>query len=63
HKQPRDPQKAVKIIADIVRGQGCAVGKRWPDVIVLGEDAGNDIRSRCQQVLARLDDTEWEDVA
>ncbi|KIJ30730.1 hypothetical protein M422DRAFT_36444 [Sphaerobolus stellatus SS14] len=62
-KQPGDPQKAVNIIADIVRGEGCAVGKRWPDVIVLGEDAENDIRSRCQQVLARLDDTEWKDVA
>ncbi|KIJ41747.1 hypothetical protein M422DRAFT_255057 [Sphaerobolus stellatus SS14] len=27
-KQPGDPQKAVNIIADIVRGEGCAVGSR-----------------------------------
>ena len=61
-RQPGDPQKAVEIILDIIRGEGCAAGKRWPDVLVLGEDAENDIRARCHQVLARLDDTEWRDV-
>jgi len=60
--QPGDPQKAVDVIADVVRGEGCAVGKRWPDILVLGEDAEKDIRSKCQDVLARLDDAEWQDV-
>ncbi|KAF8521583.1 short-chain oxidoreductase [Hysterangium stoloniferum] len=60
--QPGDPRKAVDVIVDVVRGEGCAVGKRWPDLLVLGEDAEEDIRSKCQQVLARLDDAEWRDI-
>jgi NAD(P)-dependent dehydrogenase (short-subunit alcohol dehydrogenase family) len=60
--QPGDPQKAVDVIADVVSGEGCAAGKRWPNVLVLGEDAENDIRYKCLQVLERLDDTEWRDI-
>ncbi|KAF8584216.1 short-chain oxidoreductase [Ramaria rubella] len=60
--QPGDPQKAVDVIADVVRGEGCATGKSWPDVLVLGEDAQHDIRLKCQQVLQRLDDVEWRDI-
>lgn len=62
-RQPGDPQKAVDVIADVVSGEGCAEGKRWPNILVLGEDAENDIRFKCQQVLERLDDREWQDVA
>jgi len=60
--QPGDPQKAVNVIVDVVRGEGCAVGKKWPNCLVLGEDAENDIRLKCLQVLKRLDDIEWRDV-
>ncbi|KAF8478850.1 short-chain oxidoreductase [Gautieria morchelliformis] len=60
--QPGDPQKAVNVIADVVRGEGCAIGKKWPNVLVLGQDAEHDIRLKCQQVLERLDDAEWREI-
>lgn len=60
--QPGDPHKASNIIADVVRGEGCAIGKNWPNVLYLGEDAEHDIRLKCQQVLDRLDDAEWRDI-
>jgi hypothetical protein len=60
--QPGDPQKAVDVITDVVRGEGCAAGKQWPSVLVLGEDAEKGIRVKCLQVLEHLDDTEWRDI-
>jgi hypothetical protein len=60
--QPGDPHKASNVIADVVRDEGCAIGKKWPNVLYLGQDAEHDIRLKCQQVLERLDDAEWRDV-
>lgn len=61
-KQPGDPRKAGRIIVDIVRGEGCAIGRRWPDTIVLGEDAVKDIKRKCEAMLACVNDVEWRDV-
>lgn len=59
-KQPGDPVKAMKIVVDIVRGEGVAVGREWPLYLILGEDAERDVRNKCAKVLQHLDG--WRDV-
>jgi len=59
-KQPGDPAKAMKIVVDVVRGEGVAVGREWPLYLVLGEDAEQDVRNKCMKVFKHLD--EWQDV-
>ncbi|KAJ8582665.1 hypothetical protein M405DRAFT_749909, partial [Rhizopogon salebrosus TDB-379] len=59
-KQPGDPMKAMKVVVDIVRGEGVAVGREWPLYLVLGEDAERDVRNKCTKILKHLD--EWQDV-
>jgi len=56
-----DPDKAVEVIVDVVRGEGVAKGRPWPGYLVLGEDAEVDLRAKCKKVLEVLD--EWVDVA
>ena len=56
-----DPDKAVEVIVDVVRGEGVAKGRPWPGYLVLGEDAEADVRIKCKKVLDVLD--EWVDVA
>ncbi|KIM38502.1 hypothetical protein M413DRAFT_447730 [Hebeloma cylindrosporum] len=56
-----DPDKAVEVIVDVVRGEGVAKGRPWPGYLVLGEDAEVDVRNKCKKVLDVLD--EWVDVA
>ncbi|KAH7926596.1 NAD(P)-binding protein [Leucogyrophana mollusca] len=58
--QPGDPNKAVEVIVDVVRGEGVAAGRDWPLYLVLGKDAERDIRFKIQKVLKHLDD--WSDV-
>ncbi|KAF8882137.1 hypothetical protein BD779DRAFT_1544162 [Infundibulicybe gibba] len=55
-----DPVKAMEVVADVVRGEGVAQGKSWPEYLVLGADAENDVRVKCDKVLAILN--EWVDV-
>ncbi|KAF8148007.1 hypothetical protein B0H34DRAFT_271973 [Crassisporium funariophilum] len=55
-----DPDKASEVIVDIVRGEGVAKGRAWPQYLVLGEDAEADVRAKCTKVLRVLD--EWVDV-
>ncbi|KAG1894358.1 uncharacterized protein F5891DRAFT_1256097 [Suillus fuscotomentosus] len=59
-RQPGDPMKAMKFVADVVRGEGVAAGRKWPLYLVLGEDAEQDIRNKCMVMLKHLD--EWQDV-
>ncbi|KAG1815602.1 uncharacterized protein BJ212DRAFT_1481373 [Suillus subaureus] len=59
-KQPGDPDKAMEIVVDVVKGEGCAAGREWPLYLVLGKDAEADIRNKCAKVLKHLDD--WNDV-
>ncbi|KAG2369647.1 hypothetical protein BDR07DRAFT_1323020 [Suillus spraguei] len=59
-KQPGDPDKAMEIVVDVVKGEGCARGREWPLYLVLGKDAEVDIRNKCAKVLRHLDD--WNDV-
>ncbi|KAG1823222.1 hypothetical protein EV424DRAFT_1346402 [Suillus variegatus] len=59
-RQPGDPMKAMKFVADVVRGEGVAAGREWPLYLVLGEDAEKDIRNKCMMMLKHLD--EWQDV-
>lgn len=59
-KQPGDPEKAMEIVVDVVKGEGCAAGREWPLYLVLGKDAEADIRNKCAKVLKHLDD--WNDV-
>ena len=56
-----DPDKAMEAVVDVVKGQGVANGKPWPFCLFLGEDAYRNVETRCQKVLAVLD--EWKDVA
>ncbi|KAF8201221.1 hypothetical protein K438DRAFT_1821625 [Mycena galopus ATCC 62051] len=55
-----DPAKAMEAVVDVVRGQGSAQGRPWPGRLVLGEDAENDVRVKCQKVLEKMD--EWAPV-
>ncbi|KAG2095146.1 uncharacterized protein F5147DRAFT_747773 [Suillus discolor] len=58
-RQPGDPIKAMKLVADVVRGEGVAAGREWPLYLVLGEDAEQDVRNKCMMMLKHLD--EWQD--
>ncbi|OTB00268.1 hypothetical protein M426DRAFT_66237 [Hypoxylon sp. CI-4A] len=59
-KQPGDTDKAVKIMVDLVRREGCAEGKDVPLRIPLGPDAHDIIREKCEETLGIL--REWDSV-
>jgi len=56
-----DPDKAMEVVVDVVRGEGVAKGRPWPGYLVLGEDAERDVRDKCNKVLGVLG--EWKDVS
>lgn len=56
-----DPAKAMNLLVDIVKGEGKAKGKEWPNLLVLGKDAYADVRMKCEQTMHALE--AWEDVA
>ncbi|KAI2466859.1 NAD(P)-binding protein [Annulohypoxylon bovei var. microspora] len=58
--QPGDAQKAVKIIADLVRKEGCADGKEVPFRFPLGADCYSTIKEKCEETLQLLQD--WNHV-
>lgn len=51
----------MQVVVDVVRGEGVAKGRPWPGYLILGEDAENDVRTKCSKVLKVLD--EWVDVS
>ena len=59
-REPGDPDKAVEAIVDVVRGEGVAKGRPWPDYLFLGDDAEAAVRAKCSKFLKVLD--EWSDV-
>ncbi|KAI1102879.1 NAD(P)-binding protein [Jackrogersella minutella] len=54
--QPGDTRKAVKIIVDLVRKEGCAEGKEVPFRFPLGTDCYNAIKEKCEDTLSLLKD-------
>jgi len=59
-REPGDPDKAVEVIVDVVRGEGVAKGKPWPEYLFLGDDAEDAVRAKCSKILKVLD--EWAEV-
>jgi len=49
-KEPGNPVKAMSALVDIVKGTGVAEGKSFPWILLLGQDAENDLRSRWARV-------------
>lgn len=60
-KQPGDPQRGVDRIVDVVRQEGVAKGRGIPPKLVLGPDALQVVRKKCEETLALI--KEWEDVS
>ncbi|KUJ11125.1 uncharacterized protein LY89DRAFT_722981 [Mollisia scopiformis] len=58
--QPGDPQKAVNMMIDVVKGEGVTEGKEMPDRLPLGRDVLGKIRERYQRHLEVCE--EWEGV-
>jgi NAD(P)-dependent dehydrogenase (short-subunit alcohol dehydrogenase family) len=58
--QTGDPKKAVEVIIDVVKGEGVAEGKPWPERLPLGADMLQTMRKRCVNNLAICN--EWEEV-
>ncbi|KAK8075675.1 hypothetical protein PG997_010338 [Apiospora hydei] len=58
--QQGDPDKLVRILADMVRREGCAAGKEVPFRLPIGVDMVADVREKCEDTLALL--MEWEPV-
>jgi hypothetical protein len=58
--QPGDPEKAVKIIVDVVKGEGVAEGKPLPERLPLGPDCLATLRKKAVDNLTVCN--EWEDV-
>ena len=60
-KQPGDPVKAMNALADVVRGEGLAAGRKMPLWLVLGTDSEQDLRASIAEKTANLE--EWKDVS
>ena len=70
--QPGDPEKAAQAIVDVVHGDALKLEKSelgeedkkevWPDLdmLVLGSDAEQDIRGKCERVVRNLN--QWESI-
>lgn len=53
--QPGDPHKAMRVLADVVRGEGPARGRPWPLYLPLGLEAETAIRDKCAKMTGVLD--------
>ncbi|KZT32237.1 NAD(P)-binding protein [Sistotremastrum suecicum HHB10207 ss-3] len=60
-KEEGDPVKGAGVIVDVVRGEGVAEGKEWPEWLFLGEDCISDVRAKIGRILKTIE--QWEDVA
>jgi hypothetical protein len=58
--QPGDPAKAVSIMIDVVKGEGVAQGKAFPNRLPLGPDCLATMRKAREADLTLCN--EWEDV-
>lgn len=59
-KQKGDPMKGVKIMVDVVKGEGIAKGKTMPRRMPLGVECLETVRGKCRETLELCD--EWEGV-
>ena len=59
YAQPGDPNKAAELLVDGIKGQGGAKGRPIPTRLIIGADAFQAIRNKCQMLLKLCD--EWED--
>ncbi|EPQ53516.1 NAD P-binding protein [Gloeophyllum trabeum ATCC 11539] len=55
-----DPEKAMRVLVDVVKGQGKAEGKKWPLFLVIGEDAEEDVRKHGRRMEGLME--EWGSV-
>jgi hypothetical protein len=55
-KQSGDPQKAVEIILNLVRKEGCAAGEEIPFRLPLGLDCYEAVKWKCEETLQLLED-------
>ncbi|KAF9560838.1 NAD(P)-binding protein [Agrocybe pediades] len=53
--QPGDPDKAVEAVIDVVKGEGMAKDKPWPNYLILGSDAERDVKKKIDKVTSDLD--------
>ena len=58
--QPGDPKKAVELMIDLVKGEGCAAGKTVPLRLPVGRDSREAINGACEEMLKTIE--EWKDV-
>ncbi|EKM58137.1 uncharacterized protein PHACADRAFT_139799 [Phanerochaete carnosa HHB-10118-sp] len=58
--QPNDPVKAMRVIIDVVRGEGVAEGKDWPLYLPLGPETEVAIRDKCEKITNVLN--VWREV-
>ncbi|PSR88461.1 hypothetical protein PHLCEN_2v5141 [Hermanssonia centrifuga] len=56
-----DPEKYAEVIVDVVRGEGCALGKPFPSSLPLGSDAHGVIEGVCKNMIEQLG--KWKDVS
>ncbi|KAJ5135626.1 uncharacterized protein N7515_004904 [Penicillium bovifimosum] len=59
--QAGDARKGVERIVDVVKGENGAAEKEWPAELVIGSDAVDTIRKKCEDTLRLL--AEWEEVS
>ncbi|ESK91167.1 short-chain dehydrogenase reductase sdr [Moniliophthora roreri MCA 2997] len=53
--QRGDPDKAMELLVNVVRGEGKAGGRPWPLYLPLGEDAEQAITEKCKKMLDAVD--------
>lgn len=60
-KQVGDPKKGVNIIIDVIKGANGAAAQEWPSSLLLGSDAVDLVRKKCENTLREID--EWENLS
>lgn len=55
-----DPVKAMKVVADVVRGESGAAGRPWPQYLLLGDPTLPAVKARSEKIIGVAE--EWKDV-
>ncbi|PPQ75833.1 hypothetical protein CVT24_000701 [Panaeolus cyanescens] len=58
--QPGDPQKGARIVVDVVRGEGSALGKTFPTSLCIGSDCYGPAKAAAEQIVEKME--EWKAV-
>ncbi|KAH8901299.1 NAD(P)-binding protein [Thozetella sp. PMI_491] len=48
---PGDPKKGVELMVDVIRGEGCAAGRKFPSRLPIGADAVHTVETKCKEML------------